>query len=306
MSARRLSILLVALALSACGSGDPASLIASAKSYLAKNDPTAATLQLKTALKEAPTNAEARLLLAKALLESGDPVGAETEVRRAIEYKYPGDAPFAVLGRALLLQREFPKMIAELSDKSLAEPQDQADLRTSLAFAYTATGKNAEAHAAIDAALGAVPKYPRALVAQAQLAVAENNLPLAFELVDAALTQVPDDPQALMLKADVELAQNHSAQAVKTLERLVELRPDAVAQTLRFYRESLNRMTQADMRAAIAAAGLEPLAIVPWVDRAVLGRLGPEVLDEVRRTYPAAAIADLLATFVAVVVRRPG
>jgi len=225
----RLSILLVALALSACGSGDPASLIASAKSYLAKNDPTAATLQLKTALKEAPTNAEARLLLAKALLESGDPVGAETEVRRAIEYKYPGDAPFAVLGRALLLQREFPKMIAELSDKSLAEPQDQADLRTSLAFAYTATGKNAEAHAAIDAALGAVPKYPRALVAQAQLAVAENNLPLAFELVDAALTQVPDDPQALMLKADVELAQNHSAQAVKTLERLVELRPDAVS-----------------------------------------------------------------------------
>jgi len=105
----------------------------------------------------------------------------------------------------------------------------------------------------------------------------------------------------------LDFAWGHARLDPTDFERYVEeLRPDAVAQTLRFYRESLNRMTQADMRAAIAAAGLEPLAIVPWVDRAVLGRLGPEVLDEVRRTYPAAAIADLLATFVAVVVRRPG
>ena len=225
---RCISVLLVAYALSACGSGDPESLIASAKSYLAKNDSTAATLQLKSALKQAPTNAEARLLLARALMEGGDSVGAETEARRAIEYKYPGDAPYAVLGRALLQQREFPKMIAELSDKTLEDPQSQADLRTSLAFAYIATGKNPEAHAAIDAALGAVPKYSRAMIAQSQLAVSENDLPLALELVDAALKQIPDDAQALMLKADVELAQNHSAQAVKTLERLVELRPDAV------------------------------------------------------------------------------
>ena len=89
-------------------------------------------------------------------------------------------------------------------------------------------------------------------------------------------------------------------------ERYVgELRPAEANQALRFYRESLNRMTLADLRAAIAAAGLEVVALLPWVDRGLVGRLTPAVLPEVRRVYPAATIDDLLATFVAVVVRRP-
>jgi SAM-dependent methyltransferase len=89
-------------------------------------------------------------------------------------------------------------------------------------------------------------------------------------------------------------------------ERYVqEVRPDAVAQTLRFYTESLNRMTLADLRAAVAAAGLELLALVPWSDRTLIVQLGPDVLAEVRRTYPTATAEDLLATFAAVVVRRP-
>jgi SAM-dependent methyltransferase len=86
---------------------------------------------------------------------------------------------------------------------------------------------------------------------------------------------------------------------------LEERRPAAAAQTLRFFDESLNRMTLADLRGAIEAAGLETLAIVPWSDRALVARLTPDVLPEVRRTYPTATIEDLLATFVSVVVRRP-
>lgn len=86
---------------------------------------------------------------------------------------------------------------------------------------------------------------------------------------------------------------------------LEEIRPDAAAQTLRFYAESLNRMTLTDLPVAVEAAGLELLAVVPWSDRTLIARLTPDVLAEVRRTYPTAAVEDLLATFVAVVVRRP-
>jgi SAM-dependent methyltransferase len=86
---------------------------------------------------------------------------------------------------------------------------------------------------------------------------------------------------------------------------LRENRPDAVAQTLRFYDESLNRMTLADMRLAVDAAGLELVAVLPWSDRALTAALTPEILGEVRRTYPTATAEDLLATFVSVVVRRP-
>jgi SAM-dependent methyltransferase len=86
---------------------------------------------------------------------------------------------------------------------------------------------------------------------------------------------------------------------------LREIRPTEVEQGLRFYRESLNRMTLADLRTAVEGAGLELLGLVPWTDRTLVPTMTPEILAEVTRTYPGAAPEDLLATFVSVIVRRP-
>ena len=54
---------------------------------------------------------------------------------------------------------------------------------------------------------------------------------------------------------------------------LEEIRPADAAQTLRFYRESLNRMTFVDLRATVAAAGLDLVALLPWLDRGLVGQL---------------------------------
>jgi len=86
---------------------------------------------------------------------------------------------------------------------------------------------------------------------------------------------------------------------------LREIRPTEVDQGLRFYTENLNRMTLAEMRAGIVSAGLELLEVVPWYERALVPGVTPDVLAEVQRTYPGATTEDLLATFVAVVARRP-
>ena len=87
---------------------------------------------------------------------------------------------------------------------------------------------------------------------------------------------------------------------------LREIRPNEADQALRFYRESLNRMTRSDLRAAIDAAGLELLAILPWAQRSLAQTLDPRLSDEVRRIYPSATVEDLLGTFVAVIARKPG
>jgi SAM-dependent methyltransferase len=86
---------------------------------------------------------------------------------------------------------------------------------------------------------------------------------------------------------------------------LREIRPTEVDQALRFYRESLNRLTLAELRTAIAEAGLELAGVIPWSDRTLVPRLTPEVVADVQRTYPLVVAEDLLATFVAVVARRP-
>jgi hypothetical protein len=83
------------------------------------------------------------------------------------------------------------------------------------------------------------------------------------------------------------------------------IRPTETDEALRFYVESLNRTTIADLRAAVEASGLELLAVIPWTDRKLVPQLSEAVVAEVRRTYPTATAADLLATFVAVIARMP-
>jgi SAM-dependent methyltransferase len=89
-------------------------------------------------------------------------------------------------------------------------------------------------------------------------------------------------------------------------ERYVrERRPAEADQALRFYRENLNRLTLGDLRTNIAAAGLELMALLPWHDRARVPCLDADLVAEVRRNYPRATVDDILATFVAVISRRP-
>ena len=64
---------LAALALAGCFGKDASSYVTSARTYLAKSDYNAAIIEAKNALQKEPDNAEARVLLATSLLESGDP-----------------------------------------------------------------------------------------------------------------------------------------------------------------------------------------------------------------------------------------
>jgi len=98
----------------------------------------------------------------------------------------------------------------------------------------------------------------------------------------------------------------HARLDAADFERYVaEIRPTERDQALRFYNESLNRLTLGDLRADAAAAGLDVRAILPWLDRSRVADVGPDVLAEVRRAHPNATLDDLLATFVAMVAVVP-
>src|SRR5262249_276040 len=75
--------LLVVGLLAGCGKQSPEAQVASARQYLAKNDRTAAIVELRNALQQNPDLAEARFLLGKALLDNEDYAGAQKELRRA-------------------------------------------------------------------------------------------------------------------------------------------------------------------------------------------------------------------------------
>ncbi len=289
--ARIVTTLALAVALAACGRNDPASLIASAKSYLAKGDARAAVIELKNALQTAPENPEARFLLAKSLQETGDAVGAETEARKALQLGYAPDEAYPVLARALLQQGEYRKVVAELADRTFTSPQAKAEVMTAIGLARLGLGERKEARAAIDAALAAKPGDPRAMVAQAQVAAADNDLQTAMTQVNAALAAAPNDVTALLLKAELELAQNRRDDAIKTLERALEVKPD-----LLIARFTLVSVLAAAGQPDRAVAALEPAKKAMPQDPRV--RYGEALIAYARGDMPAAreAVQAALST----------
>ena len=159
--------LLLSLMLSAC-SDSPDKMLSSAKDFMGKNDSKAAVIQLKNALQANPNMAEARFLLGKALLQGGDAVGAEAELRKARELKHPDDDTLPLLARAMLQQGQFRKLTDEFAKVELTQALAKADLLTSVAAGWAAQSKAEPFAAALEAALQAQPGFAPALIAQAR------------------------------------------------------------------------------------------------------------------------------------------
>src|SRR5690349_6096771 len=89
-SRRIAGLLLGALALVAgCADESAPELIQSARQFIARNDRSAAVIQLKSALQKAPDLSEARFLLGSVLLDGGDVFDADVELRKALALKHP-------------------------------------------------------------------------------------------------------------------------------------------------------------------------------------------------------------------------
>ena len=123
---RSAAVCAMVLLAAACSRNDPASFLSSAQSYMQKADYKAAIVQLKNAIQAAPENAEARYLLAKALLETGDPVGAETEVRKALDLEYSPELAYPLLARALYAEGKFQGIVNEIGAVKLETTQGRA------------------------------------------------------------------------------------------------------------------------------------------------------------------------------------
>ncbi|WP_300338850.1 XrtA/PEP-CTERM system TPR-repeat protein PrsT [Accumulibacter sp.] len=218
--------LLAALLLVGCGGDKPEAMLASAKEYLAKHDHKAATIQLKNALQQKPDLAEARFLLGEALLDAGDPTGAEVELRKAQSLNYPADQVTPLLARTMLALGQAKKVTDELAKSDLSTPAAVADLKTTVAQAYLAQGKADLADAAYTAALAAQDGYPPALIGQAAARASRGDLPGALALVDAALAKSPGLNDAWQLKGELLSAQGDAAAAMQAYRKALEIKAD--------------------------------------------------------------------------------
>jgi putative PEP-CTERM system TPR-repeat lipoprotein len=208
------------------GCGASRILLASAKEHLGKNDRNAAIIQLRGALQTNPDLAEARFLLGQSLLETGDLLGAEKELRRAGELGYPADKVVPALARVLVSRGEHKKALDEFAAAKMTSPEARADLQTSLGRARMATGNSQEAGSAFAAALAARPGYAPALISEARLKAAAGDLAGALALVETVLAKDPGLTEGWELKGDIAGAQKQRGEAIGAFRKAVETKPN--------------------------------------------------------------------------------
>ncbi len=216
----RLTLLAAAIAatlLGACGKS-PEKLIASGQDYLAKGDDKAAMIQFKNALVENPDNGQARLLLGRALIGTGDYAGAEKELRRALELGQSPDQVIPLLVQALSEQGQIDVVIKEYAQRKLDKPEAEAAFKAYLGDALLSRRLRDEASAAYAASLAAQPGQPRARLGQARLLAMDGKLAEAAAAVEQVVADAPALGEAGLLLADLRTAQGDPAGARKALE----------------------------------------------------------------------------------------
>ena len=180
-----------ALALAACGTSDPAELVASAKNYLASPIRSPRSSSSRARCRRRPTTPR-RASCWPGALDGGDPVNAETEARKALTCAIRRTTSYPLLARAMVL-RDQPRMaVNEFGARKLGTPAARADLAASLALAHLRLGdKVAAERLAADAARQA-PDDSRVLT-QADVASARNDWPAVARFIDQALAKHPGD-----------------------------------------------------------------------------------------------------------------
>ena len=223
--------LLAATLLAGCGkSVNTDKLLASANDYAAKQDHPAAVIQLKSLLQEAPGNAQARLLLGRSLLETGDAAGAAIELRKALEGGVSPDTVQPLLARAVLAQGDPRAVVQQFSNVTLADAEASADLRTTLGVAFAAQGERDKALAIVLEALKEWPQHTPATLLHARIKAADGDLAGAMTLVDGVLEREPTHLATLLFKGELQrYGQRDLKAALETYGRAVQAHPRSAA-----------------------------------------------------------------------------
>jgi putative PEP-CTERM system TPR-repeat lipoprotein len=202
----------------------------SAKTYLQKNDNKAAIIEIKNALQADPNLPEARFLLGTTLLATGDPVGAEAELRKSMELKYSLDAVVPQLAKSMLAQGHAKAVTDEFSEMQLTQVAARASLQNELATGYAMQDQKDRSEAALAAALAADPDFGPAKLEQARKLAMRRDFDGAQALINQIIAKSPADFDAWKLRGDIYwIAQANGPAAIDAYGKAIALKPDFLA-----------------------------------------------------------------------------
>ncbi len=199
-----------------------ATLLAEAKQYQQKGDQKAALIQLKNAVAKSPEDVEARMALGTLYVETGDPVSAEKELRKAASLGGAAERVLPELARALQMQGKFKEALDELKPELVAKSAPLLALRGD---ALLAQNQQADAKKAYEAALALQPNSGAALTGLARHALVNRDGEAAERYAVEATTKDANNPEVWMFRGGMLRATGKADEAVQAFDKVLALRP---------------------------------------------------------------------------------
>lgn len=220
------SLLPVLLLLLLTGCGRPQSegdLMKEAQRHATRGETKAAIIQLKNVLQQSPSHGAARMMLGRLYLDIGDMQSAEKELRRALELQVNSGEALPLLGKALLLQGQYQRLLDDVR-----ADEGQPSLMVLRGHALLGLNRIDEGRAVIAQVALRHPGSPPALLGQARLALHDGDKEGALALVQKALSQQADNVDALRLQGDLLRLLGRNAEAQAAYEYILRLNPAQV------------------------------------------------------------------------------
>jgi putative PEP-CTERM system TPR-repeat lipoprotein len=251
--------LLLAAMVGCSGDKSAEQFLGKARQQYETGDKKAAVIELKNALQRKPDYSDARLLLGKIYNEQGNGPSAEKELRRALELGAAKDIALPQLGRALLLQREFQKVLDEVPAPVAAKSKDAAATFVVRGDAFAGLKKADEAQAAYEEARKLDPASSEAYAGLAMLAAYHQHPEEAMRLVNEATQKAPRNASLWMLKARLLRGQGKAEEADQAYQQALKIDPDNVGAHLSLALANLaKRQFDAARKEAEAARKVDP------------------------------------------------
>lgn len=252
--------LLLAALISACSKPSAEASIAAAQRHIAEKNLSAAQIELRNAIQQAPNDGTAHRLLGATLLQLGEPASAETALRKALTLGEKPDAVAPSLAWALVRQGQTQKVIDEFGAAAIADAAAKAAVKAALGQAWLMRGEAKPAAEAFAAALAEQPGQAAALLGQARIWAHDGKIDDALALSESALKSDAAFAEAHTFKSQLLMTKGQREAAVTALEQ-------ALAADARYL----------PARLALAATHLDAKAY----ERAktVLGAAGPAAKD---------------------------
>jgi len=251
----------------ACQRLQPADkLLDEARAYRAQGDLRAAVIQLKNAVEQKPEDGAVRQLLGEIYVEQGDALSAEKELHRALDRGRPRIEVIPFLGKALLQQGEYQKLLDELVN-DLSSPvvlslrgEAQLDL-----------GKPDLAAPLFRQALQIRPDSVDALLGLARLAISREQSAEAMRYIEQAIVAQPRESEALRFKGDLLRTQGRLEAARLAYEGVLKLMPNNLQARLDIANLAIQAGQLEQAREQIAAARKsQPNSLLVFYSQALL------------------------------------